>query len=71
MRIGLDLDNTLICYDQAFLQVGKEEGLLPASFVGNKPAIKQALLAERPDGYLWEVAFGAFEFNDDGSLIIT
>jgi len=24
-----------------------------------------------PDGYLWEVAWGAFEFNDDGSLIIT
>jgi len=24
-----------------------------------------------PDGYLWEVAFGAFEFNDDGSLKIT
>ena len=23
-----------------------------------------------PDGYLWEVAHGAFEFNDDGSLII-
>jgi uncharacterized glyoxalase superfamily protein PhnB len=24
-----------------------------------------------PDGHLWEVAFGAFEFNDDGSLKIT
>jgi catechol 2,3-dioxygenase-like lactoylglutathione lyase family enzyme len=24
-----------------------------------------------PDGYLWEVAFGAFDFNDDGSLKIT
>ena len=23
-----------------------------------------------PDGYLWEVAWGAFEFNPDGSLII-
>jgi catechol 2,3-dioxygenase-like lactoylglutathione lyase family enzyme len=23
-----------------------------------------------PDGYLWEVAWGAFEFRDDGSLII-
>ncbi|PQO29549.1 VOC family protein [Bremerella cremea] len=22
------------------------------------------------DGYLWEVAYGAFEFNEDGSLII-
>lgn len=24
-----------------------------------------------PDGYLWEVAFGAFDFNEDGSLKIT
>lgn len=24
-----------------------------------------------PDGYLWEVAWGAFEFRDDGSLIVT
>lgn len=24
-----------------------------------------------PDGYLWEVAYGAFDFNDDDSLIIT
>ena len=23
-----------------------------------------------PDGYLWEVAYGAFEFNGDGSLIV-
>lgn len=24
-----------------------------------------------PDGYLWEVAWGAFDFNHDGSLAIT
>jgi catechol 2,3-dioxygenase-like lactoylglutathione lyase family enzyme len=24
-----------------------------------------------PDGYLWEVAYGAFDFNEDGSLVIT
>ena len=58
MRIGLDLDNTLICYDQAFLRVGKDEGLLPASFAGNKAAVKRALLVERPDGSLWEGAAG-------------
>lgn len=23
-----------------------------------------------PDGYMWEVAWGAFDFNDDGSLIV-
>ena len=54
MKVGIDLDNTLICYDQAFERVGKEEGLLPASFSGNKAAVKRALLAKREDGYLWE-----------------
>src|ERR1700704_7135247 len=70
MRIGLDLDNTLICYDQAFLRVGKEEGILPASFVGNKAAVKRALLAERPDGYLWEALQGLVygRRNDSGVL---
>ncbi len=24
-----------------------------------------------PDGYLWEVAWGAFAFNEDGSLLVT
>ena len=24
-----------------------------------------------PDGYLWEVAWGAFDFNEDGSLKVT
>ena len=24
-----------------------------------------------PDGYVWEVAWGAFEFHDDGSLRVT
>jgi uncharacterized protein len=24
-----------------------------------------------PDGYLWEVAWGAFDFRDDGSLAVT
>jgi len=23
-----------------------------------------------PDGYLWEIAYGAFDFNEDGSLIV-
>src|SRR4051812_39907432 len=58
MKIGIDLDNTLICYDQAFQRVGREEGLLPPSFDGDKAAVKRALLKERPDGLLWETLQG-------------
>jgi len=54
MRIGVDFDNTLVCYDRAFAAVGKEAGLLPADFIGGKDAAKCWLHRERPDGYLWE-----------------
>jgi hypothetical protein len=54
MRIGVDFDNTLVCYDRAFATVGKEARLLPADFAGGKDAAKRRLLRERPDGYLWE-----------------
>ena len=54
MRIGVDFDNTLVCYDRAFATVGKEAGLLPADFTGGKDAAKRFLLRGRPDGYLWE-----------------
>ncbi len=58
MRIGLDLDNTLVAYDQAFLAVGKGTGLLPPDFAGSKAAVKARLLAERPDGRTWETLQG-------------
>ncbi|MBV8189934.1 MAG: hypothetical protein JOY64_11075 [Alphaproteobacteria bacterium] len=58
MKIGIDLDNTLICYDEAFQRVGKDEGLLPVGFEGDKAAVKRALLKESPDGLLWETLQG-------------
>ena len=54
MRIGVDFDNTLVCYDRAFAAVGKEAGLLPSDFSGGKDAAKRFLYRERPDGYSWE-----------------
>jgi len=54
VKIGIDLDNTLICYDNAFQRVAREEGLLPPAFEGNKVTVKRVLHEERPDGYLWQ-----------------
>ena len=54
MRIGLDFDNTLVSYDDAFATVGREVGLLPDGFSGGKEAVRDALLRCRPDGFLWE-----------------
>ncbi len=49
MLIGLDLDNTLIGYDEAFRTVAAESGLVAAGFAGGKAAIRAAIRA-RPDG---------------------
>ena len=40
MRIGLDLDNTLIDYDRLFFEVAAARGLIPAEFAGTKRDIR-------------------------------
>lgn len=40
MRIGLDLDNTLINYDRLFFEVATARGLIPAGFTGTKRDIR-------------------------------
>jgi len=54
MRIGLDFDNTIACYDRTLTAIAKTEGLLPDSFSGVKPMVRAELLRQRPDGFLWE-----------------
>jgi hypothetical protein len=41
--IGLDLDNTLISYDKLFFACALEDGLIPASLVGDKTAVRDHL----------------------------
>ncbi len=40
LRIGIDLDNTIIHYDQAFLIAARERGLMPAEFSGTKQQVR-------------------------------
>ena len=40
MRIGIDLDNTIIFYDNAFLAAALERGLVPYDFVGTKQQVR-------------------------------
>lgn len=40
VRIGLDLDNTIIDYDHAFLMAALERHLVPSSFKGNKQELR-------------------------------
>ena len=46
MRIGIDLDNTIIKYDDVFLQLARESGAVPKTFSGTKQEIKARLRAK-------------------------
>jgi hypothetical protein len=53
-RIGLDFDNTIICYDGVFLSAAKERGLLRSDFTGNKQEVRDAIRL-LPDGEIaWQ-----------------
>ena len=58
-RIGIDLDNTLINYDEVFRTFAQQRGLLDSSFVGGKDDVRAALRA-MPDGEIaWQHLQGA------------
>jgi hypothetical protein len=48
-RIGIDFDNTIISYQQAFLAAAKDNDLLPKSFAGTKQAVRDQVRL-LPDG---------------------
>ena len=43
MIIGVDFDNTLVCYDQLFHKVALEQGLIPADLPQNKSEVRNYL----------------------------
>lgn len=61
MRIGIDFDNTIVCYDRLFHRLALERGLIEESFPARKNALRNRL---RQDGKerLWTelqgVAYG-------------
>jgi hypothetical protein len=49
VKIGLDLDNTLIQYDELFVRVARERGIVGPTFVGTKRAVRD-FARTLPDG---------------------
>jgi len=49
MRIGIDLDNTVIRYDRVFRAIAAERGLIPPGFGGDKQAVRDHIRT-LPDG---------------------
>ena len=47
-RIGIDFDNTVVCYDKLFVQTAQAEGLIPHDFRGGKAGVREHI--RRLDG---------------------
>jgi hypothetical protein len=43
MRIGIDFDNTIACYDGVFHKAALQQGLIPAKLSGSKNAVRDYL----------------------------
>lgn len=43
MRVGIDFDNTLVCYDDVFLNAALENKLLPDDFSGSKQQVRDTI----------------------------
>ena len=54
MRIGLDLDNTIVCYDDVFQFIAKDLGLVSETWTGDKAQVRSEVRS-RPGGELvWQ-----------------
>src|SRR5690349_18737381 len=45
MRIGLDFDNTIVCYDAAFYRAARDRDLIPADVTPTKDGVRNWLRA--------------------------
>src|SRR5260370_9875811 len=50
LRIGVDFDNTIVCYDQVFHRVALEQNLIPCSLPVSKSSVRDYLRAVGNEG---------------------
>ena len=55
MRIGVDFDNTIACYDGVFHAAALERGLIPASVATDKTSVRDYLRALGRDAAFTEL----------------
>ncbi len=53
-RIGIDFDNTLVCYDRLFLQLAQEEGHALPTNLGGKTALRDWLRLQPAGEIAWQ-----------------
>jgi hypothetical protein len=55
LRIGVDFDNTLVCYDEAFVATAREENLVPENSNFTSKLDIRAAVRDLPEGeYQWQ-----------------
>ncbi|TAK78053.1 MAG: hypothetical protein EPO11_01765 [Gammaproteobacteria bacterium] len=54
MRIGIDFDNTIVCYDEVFCDVAKRWKLVDQNYQGNKHQLRDAIWASSEGDLAWQ-----------------
>ncbi len=49
MRLGLDFDNTLVCYDEVFFQTARDYGWISASCPPRKESVKASVIENQSE----------------------
>jgi len=64
MFLGLDLDNTLVSYDEVFRLLASESGMISPEWTGNKIQLKKYLFSKPNGVFNWQLlqgrAYGKF-----------
>jgi hypothetical protein len=60
VRLGVDLDNTIVCYDRLFHRLASERGLLPDSVAATKLAVRTHLRATGQEDVWTELQGAAY-----------
>ncbi|RXH13500.1 hypothetical protein EAS54_23680 [Bradyrhizobium guangzhouense] len=54
VRIGIDFDNTIICYDKVFAAVARQRGLVPEGWNGLKNEVRDHLRSREGGELAWQ-----------------
>ncbi|AMA58824.1 hypothetical protein BCCGELA001_22800 [Bradyrhizobium sp. CCGE-LA001] len=54
VRIGIDFDNTIICYDKVFAAVARQRGLVPEGWQGLKTDVRDHLRSRAGGELAWQ-----------------
>ncbi|MCK1733666.1 hypothetical protein IVA79_06745 [Bradyrhizobium sp. 138] len=54
VRIGIDFDNTIICYDKVFAAAARQRGLVPEGWVGLKTELRDFLRSRAGGELAWQ-----------------